>query len=186
MRTGQVKLGLLLLLLWGMLGAGQAEAQAHYRLWPKDPAELAEGQHLVRRWCRMDFMGFRLDSESWKRMQALTMFEEEPSWTAFEVVSDFELLPPERDPNWGQVLRVRYAVLGRFEMGVGYTPLRRAGEAVFRFGLQDDKLRISEIYPSAIPRIGRARTLSWLRQSLEQEQDPRRQRILRQAIQELQ
>jgi hypothetical protein len=63
--------------------------------------------------------------------------------------------------------------------------VRRPVDALFRFGLQDGKLRISDIHPSAIPRISRARAVIWLRQNLEKEEDRQRQRMLRQAIQEL-
>ncbi|MFB3815240.1 MAG: hypothetical protein ACE14L_14125 [Terriglobales bacterium] len=178
MQVGFSIFGLLLL-------ATAAAAQTGVRLSPRDPAALIEPKTLVRRYCEMDAQGFRLASDTAKRLESVTTFESLPEWHGFDVIARYEIAGAKSNAR-GVLVTVNYVVLGRFEIGVGYTPEPRLVTLEIQAVADNDDWKVLGTDNLNRPRISRARTLKWLQDQLATEQDAEWKQTLQRAIQQLQ
>lgn len=169
------RLSLVLLSLICTSALGQFRAALH-----RD--EQARG--MVSSYCRMDYEGFRLLKESWPRMKALTTWKDNPEWQGFTVVSQYELSAVSVGLRASSV-SVQYAVLGRFEPGVGYTAEPGSEEVSFRLKEVDSAWKIEDLDPTINPHVSKPRAIAWLKTALEAEKDAVNRLSLQKALKDL-
>ena len=141
-----------------------------------------EQRQVVSAYCRLDFQGARLAPQGWERIGRLTTFRENPDFNSFFVVSRYQL---NENPTKSAGMDVAYVVIGRYEEGAGYMPMRSVvRDARFELHDQNGELRITRIEPIT-PFISRAATIGWLKQKLATQQDPVGRRQIEASIQAL-
>ncbi len=129
-------------------------------------------QIAVREFCRQDFVGARLSPEGWSRVKPLTTWKDNPAWKTFHVVSRYEQTSLSAGLHSARV-GVKYMVLGRFELGAGYSPAPESEDVEFRLKEVDDEWRIDETTPDMLePHISRQSALQWLQQKQKTVTDP--------------
>jgi hypothetical protein len=139
---------------------------------------------VVSSYCRMDYQGFRLAPETWPRMKALTTWKENPDWQGFTVVSQYELLDASEGVRAATV-SVQYAVLGRFERGLGYTAEPGSEGVSFRLKDVDSTWKIEDLDPSINPHVSKPRAIAWLKTALTAEKDAGNKITLERALKSL-
>lgn len=136
-----------------------------YRLRMKTAGEYAALQRqLVGAYCRLDFEGSRLSDESWTKIKPLVRFKQNADFNVVEVVSRYQIAPPEGQSS--QIVTVNYIVLGRYEIGFGYTPAPTNYDVTFRAEEKDDQLEITNVEPNT-PRASKRAAIQWLKSRLE-------------------
>jgi hypothetical protein len=136
-----------------------------YRLRMKTAGEYAALQRqLVGAYCRLDFEGNRLSDDSWAKIKPLVRFKQNADFNLVEIVSRYQIAPPEGQSS--QFVTVNYVVLGRYEIGYGYTPAPSSYDVTFRAEEKDDQLEISSIEPNT-PRVSKRAAIQWLKSRLE-------------------
>ena len=136
-----------------------------YRLRMKTAGEYAALQRqLVGAYCRLDFEGNRLSDDSWAKIKPLVRFKQNADFNLVEIVSRYQIAPPEGQSS--QFVSVNYVVLGRYEIGYGYTPAPTNYDVRFRAEEKDDQLEITTIDPNT-PRVSKRAAIQWLKSRLE-------------------
>lgn len=169
------RLGLFLLFLTCIPAFGQFRAPFH-----RDQ----QARAIVSSYCRMDYEGFRLLKDSWPRIKALTTWKNNPDWQGFTVVSQYEVV----DSNEGlraATVRVQYAVMGRFQAGLGYTAEPGSEEVSFRLKDVDSAWKIEDLDPTINPHVSKPRAIAWLKTALAAEKDAANRIALQKALQDL-
>jgi len=169
------RLGLILLFLTCIPAFGQFRAALH-----RDE----QARAIVSSYCRMDYEGFRLLKDSWPRMKALTTWKDNPDWQGFTVVSQYDLSAA----NVGfraTTVRVQYAVLGRFQAGLGYTAEPDSEEVSFRLKEVDSAWKIEDLEPTINPHVSKPRAIAWLKTALAAEKDAASKIALEKALKSL-
>jgi hypothetical protein len=159
-------------------------AQTGVKITPRDTSALLAPKNAVRRYCEMDAQAFRLSTDSAKRMQLVVAEQLSNEWHGFEVIADYQIGAAKANAR-GVVVTVTYTVLGRIEVGDGYTPDPRVDTIEVQTISEGDdwKLLADEL---RIPRVRRVYALKWLREQASTEKDPYRKVALDQAIKALQ
>jgi hypothetical protein len=167
--------GLIVLFLTSISAFGQLRAALHRN-------EQARG--IVSSYCRMDYEGFRLLKDSWPRMKALTTWKDNPEWQGFTVVSQYELSAANVGLR-ATTVSVQYAVLGRFESGLGYTAEPGSEEVSFRLKDVDSSWKIEDLGPTINPHVSKPRAIAWLKTALAAEKDAASKIALEKALKSL-
>ena len=136
---------------------------------------------VVSSYCRMDYQGFRLASDSWARLKPLTTWKENPDWQGITVVSQYELLGASEGMRAATV-SVKYAVLGRFEPGLGYTAEPGSEEVSFRLKDVESAWKIEELDPFINPHVSKPRAIAWLKTALAAEKDAANRIAIQKAL----
>jgi hypothetical protein len=140
----------------------------------------------VREFCRLDFLGGRLSPEGWAKMKDLTMWKDNPSWKTFRVASRYE----QTDSSSGfrsAKFAVQYQVLGRFELGIGFTSDPEPQLVEFKLKETEDGWRIESTDPETLePYVSKARAIQWLHDRLKTSTDAGDKISIEAALKELQ
>ncbi len=139
---------------------------------------------VVGSYCRMDYQGYRLAKTSWPKMKALTTWKENPDWQGFTIISQYDLLQADEGTR-AAVVSVRYNILGRFEVGLGYVPDRANEQVTFFLKDEDDAWKITSQDPEINPHISKASAVAWLKSSIGTEKDVGNKIILQKALKDL-
>ncbi|MBZ5569577.1 MAG: hypothetical protein LAN64_17255 [Acidobacteriia bacterium] len=139
---------------------------------------------VVNNYCRMDYAGGRLAKDTWPRMKILTTWKENPDWNGFTIVSQYDILAADEGFRFATV-RVKYAVLGRFQIRLGYLAEPGSEEVSFRLKDVDGAWKIEDQDPAINPHVSKARAIAWLKSSLVAEKDTANKIILENALQKL-
>lgn len=128
-------------------------------------------QNVVREFCRQDFLGARLSAGGWSRIKPLVTWKDNPAWKTFHVVARYEQTGVSTGFRSARVA-VKYIVLGRFELGAGYTSTPESEDAEFR--LKDDGgWQIDTTDPEAFePHISKQVAVQWLQAQQKTTTDP--------------
>ena len=169
------RLGLILLFLTCIPAFGQFRGGLH-----RDD----QARAIVRSYCRMDYEGFRLLKDSWPRMKALTTWKENPDWQGFTVVSQYELSVADVGLR-AVTVRVQYTVLGRFEVGLGYTAEPGSEDVSFRLKEVESVWKIEDLDPTINPHVSKPRAIAWLKTALAAEKDAASKIALEKALKSL-
>ncbi|MGA2000641.1 MAG: hypothetical protein ABSG52_11655 [Terriglobales bacterium] len=169
------RLDLILLFLTCIPAFGQFRAALH-----RDE----QARAIVSSYCRMDYEGFRLLKDSWPRMKVLTTWKDNPDWQGFTVVSQYELLDASEGIR-ASTVSVKYAVLGRFELGLGYTAEPGSEEVSFRLKDVDSAWKIEDLEPTINPHVSKPRAIAWLKTALAAEKDAANRIALQKALKDL-
>jgi hypothetical protein len=143
-----------------------------------------QARAIVSSYCRMDYEGFRLLKDSWPRMKVLTTWKDNPDWQGFTVVSQYELLDASEGIR-ASTVSVKYAVLGRFELGLGYTAEPGSEEVSFRLRDVDSAWKIEDLEPTINPHVSKPRAIAWLKTALAAEKDAANRIALQKALKDL-
>lgn len=141
-------------------------------------------RNTVSSYCRLDYEGARLLKDSWSRMKSLTTWKENPEWRGFTVVNQYEVSAADEGLRAATVA-VRYAVLGHFEPGLGYTADRSSEQVSFRLKEVDGEWRIDDLDPAINPHISRTSAVSWLKTAMAAEKDAANKIALERALKTL-
>jgi hypothetical protein len=141
-------------------------------------------RNVVNRYVRMDYEGFRLLKDSWPRIKALTTWKNNPEWQAFTIVSQYEVLSSTEGLR-GANVSVAYAVLGRFEPGLGYAAEPGREQVSFLLKDVDSEWKIDELDPTINPHVSKARAIDWMKTTLATEKDAVNKMALQKALKQL-
>jgi hypothetical protein len=166
------RLGLILLFLTCLSAFGQLRLALH-----RDE----QARAIVSSYCRMDYEGFRLHQDSWPHMKSLTTWKDNPDWHGFTVVSQYELSAPDVGLH-ASTVSVQYAVLGRFDRGLGYTAEPGSEEVAFLLKDVDSAWKIEDLDPFSNPHISKPRAIAWLKTALAAEKDAVNKIVLEKAL----
>jgi hypothetical protein len=129
-------------------------------------------QTAVRDFCRQDFLGARLSSQGWSRIKQLTNWKDNPVWKSFHVISRFEQTSISTGFHSARV-GVKYFVLGRFELGAGYSAAAETENVEFKLKDTDDEWRIDDTDPEVLePHISKQAAVQWLQEKQRTATDP--------------
>ncbi len=121
-------------------------------------------QNVVRDFCRQDFIGARLSTEGWNRVKQLVTWKDNPAWRTFHVVARYEQTAVSTGLHSGRA-SVKYMVLGRFEIGAGYSAAPESEDVEFRLKETDGEWRIDETDPEVFePHISKQAAIQWLQE----------------------
>ena len=152
------------------------------RLKTRSVAELqADERSLVGQWCRSDYEGARLSADGWKKFDPLTSLKTNPDFNSIYVISRYQMNPPERV---SMEASVTYSVIGRYELGIGYTLLSDTRGVNFRFSDKSGDLQISDIDP-AQPNVSKPAFIAWLKTQLATAKSVNEKMPLQQALDQL-
>ncbi len=143
-----------------------------------------QANNVVRDYLRLDWNGGRLKPESWERMKPLTTWKENPDFQVFTIVSQYDVVTAHEGLR-SAVVTVKYSVLGRFQLGVGYTPDPGSETVDFRVRDSEDGWRIEEQNPAINPHVSRALAVQWLQAALNSEKSPANKVAIEKALQTL-
>lgn len=143
-------------------------------------------QIAVREFCRQDFLGARLSAEGWNRVKQLTTWKDNAAWKTFHVISRLEQTAISTGFHSARV-GVKYFVLGRFELGAGYSGAGETENVEFKLKEVDDEWRIDATDPEALePHISRQAAVQWLQEKLKTTTDPGEKISIEAALKALQ
>jgi hypothetical protein len=143
----------------------------------------ADIRNKVAQYCRLDYLGARLNQQDWPRLQPLVSWTSNPDITMIDVVSRYEVETNTTNEHGKWFVTVRYRLLGRFTVGEGYTT-EMAGnmrEAEFTVTENNGELKIAEVEPN-FPRPSRDTMLKWLQAKDAATSDPQIKVVYEQAI----
>ncbi len=139
---------------------------------------------VVSNYCRMDYQGLRLEKNTWPRMKALTTWKENPDWQGITIVSRYDVFS-NADGLRSASVNVQYAVLGRFDIGVGYVAERRTEEITFQLRDVEDSWKIDDVTPQTNPHVSKANAVAWMKAKLATEKDTANKIALQKALKAL-
>lgn len=117
-------------------------------------------------------MGARLSDGNWSRIRSLVTWKDNPVWKTFHVVARYEQTAVSTGFHSGRV-GVKYMVLGRFELGAGYTAAPETENVEFRLKDTDDQWQIDETDPEVFePHISKQVAIQWLQEKQKAATDP--------------
>lgn len=152
------------------------------RLKTRSVAELqADERTLIGQWCRSDYEGARLSPDGWKKFDAVTSLKSNPDFNSIYVISRYQMNPPERV---SMEASVTYSVIGRYELGIGYTLLSDTRDLNFKFSDKSGDLQISEIDPPQ-PNVSKPAFIAWLKTQLANAKSVSEKMPLQQALDQL-
>ncbi len=139
---------------------------------------------VVNDYCRMDYQGMRLEKDSWERIKSLTTWKTNPDWQGFTVITKYEVQPGDEGLRSASV-NVRYAVLGHFDVGMGYVSEPRKEEVSFLLKEVESSWRINAQDPPINPHVSKQRAITWLKASLVKEKDAGNKAAIEKALKDL-
>jgi hypothetical protein len=174
-----------LLIAFALLSASSAFAQFDIPTQIQRGVSDADVRNKVAQYCRLDYQGARLSEQGFQKLKPVVNWTSNPEYPLIDVVSRYDVnltVVPERG-KWGAT--VTYHLLGRFNLGQGYT-LEAAGsdkEVAFTVQEVNGELKVVDNDPN-YPRPSRAAMLKWL-QDKQAAADEKTKIIYDQAIKEL-
>ena len=163
--------------------AGSAFAQLpSLRIKTRSVSELqADQRTLIGQWCRMDFEGARLSSADWTKFDPLTSLKSNPDFSAIYVITRYQMVPPDRV---SMQATVSFNVIGRFDVGMGYTPMNDMRYVDFKFAEKDGDLQITDLDPSQ-PNVSKAAFIAWLKTQIASTSNDLDKLALKNALEQL-
>lgn len=144
-----------------------------------EPASVEAQQRLtVINYCRMDFDGARLNSQTFERMRPLLMQAENPKFDSFEVVARYSV-PTPPDPS-GPVVAT-YRLVGRWDNRAGWKEANFIEDVRFDVVQREGAALIANIEPGH-PHVSTRAALTYLRQRLGSAQTDSERTMLQKGI----
>ena len=140
----------------------------------------------VSQYCRLDYTGARINAADWSKLQPLVSWPKNPEYPLIDVVSRYEVDPSVSSQKNRLYVTVQYHLLGRFNMGEGYTRDVSSVEQVQVVAEENNgELKIVDAYPN-YPHPSRAAMLKWLQDKQSAATDEHSKLIYQHALDELQ
>jgi hypothetical protein len=167
------------LLVIFLLSVSLAAQVPSYRIKARSISELqADQRMLIGQWCRLDYEGSRLTDDGWKKFDTLTSFKHNPDFNSVYVISRYQMTPPDRASMSGSV---SYMVVGRYEVGIGYTPMNDNRLVDFKFAEKDGELQIVDIDPVQ-PNVSKPAFINWVKAQIASTKNASDKLALQQAL----
>ncbi len=153
---------------------------------PKQTTD-ADIRNKVAQYCRLDYTGARLSDQDFQKLKSVVNWPKDPDYPLIDVVSRFDVgnsvAPPEHG-KWR--VTVTYHLLGRFNLGQGYSTESAGTTRQVEFTVQDinGDLKVTDLDPN-YPHPARAPMLKWLQEKDAAAPDPQTKVIYEQAIKDL-
>jgi hypothetical protein len=162
---------------------GVAQQQVpNLRIKSRSVSELqADQRSLIGQWCRFDYEGSRLTDDGWKKLESVTGLKRNPEFSSIYVISRYQVNPPERVSMQSTVT---YNVVGRYEVGIGYTPLNDTRYVDFKFSDKDGDLQLVDVDPVQ-PNVSKIAFIAWLKTQLAATKNANDKMALQQALDQL-
>lgn len=147
------------------------------------PADIREQ---VGKYCRMDYLGGRLTEQDWAKMKPLVSWQSNPDFPLIDVVSRYEVDNNVASEHGKWYVTVHYHVIGRFDMGQGYSTEVAGSVQDAQLVVSDSngELKVVDANPN-YPHPSRAAMLKWLQDKQAAQQDPKTKVIYEQAVKDL-
>ena len=173
------------LLVVFLLTAGSALAQFEVPTQLPHGVTDAEVRNKAAQYCRMDYQGARLSDQDFQKLKSVVNWTSNPDYPLIDVVSRYDVsttVTPEKG-KW--YVTVTYHLLGRFNLGQGYTLEAAGSDKEVEFAVQqvNGELKVVDLNPN-YPRPSRAAMLKWL-QEKDAAADEKTRIIYDQAIKDL-
>ena len=170
-------------LLWPLLCASGAFAQFGIPTSVPKTTQSADIRNKVAQYCRQDYLGARINEQDWPKLKPVVSWTSNPDYPLIDVVSRYEVDSNATNEHGKWFVTVRYRLLGRFNMGEGYST-EVAGstrEAQFTVADSNGEVKITDMDPN-YPHPSRDTMLKWLQAKDAANTDPRTKVIYEQAI----
>ncbi len=162
-----------------LLSVSLAAQVPSYRIKTRSVSELqADQRTLIGQWCRFDYEGSRLTDEGWKKFDPLTPLKHNPDFSSVYVISRYQMTPPDRVSMAGSVA---YTVVGRYEVGVGYTSTNDTRYVDFKFAEKEGELQIVDVVP-AQPNVSKPAFIAWVKAQIASTKNASEKMSLQQAL----
>jgi len=129
---------------------------------PKQTTE-ADVRNRVGQYCRLDYVGARLSDQDFEKLKPVVNWPKNPDYPIIEVVSRYDISTMVGSERGKWIVTVTYRLLGRFNMGQGYSTEAAGSDTQVEFRVQDvnGDLKVTDLDPN-YPRPSRAAMLKWL------------------------
>jgi hypothetical protein len=165
-----------------LLAGSPALAQVGMPLGVREQAQ--PPRNIVSSYCRMDYQGFRLGKDTWQRMKPLTVWKENPEWRGFTIISRYDISTGEPGLR-AAAFQVQYAVLGRFDPGIGWVADPHSEPVSFQLRQVEGAWKIEEQDPPIDPHVSKIKAIAWLKSALDKEKDHANRLVLQKALKDL-
>jgi hypothetical protein len=151
---------------------------------PKQTNE-AEIRNKVAQYCRLDYLGARIVDQDWQKLKPIVNWTSNPDYPLIDVVSRYDVDTSAIQKGGKWYITVTYHLLGRFNIGQGYSTEAAGSDKQADFTVQDvnGELKIVDMEPN-YPHPSRATMLKWL-EAKGAVADERTKVIYEQAIKDL-
>lgn len=144
-------------------------------------------RELVSKYCRLDYEGTKLDSQSWSKIQPLVWWRNTPEYTQIDVVSRYTV---ENEPELSKgkyIVAVHYRLLGVYDLATGYVPEPEGTmqDVSFVVTTENTEWRIADA-DNTFPHPSRAVMLKWLNDKISTTQNEAVKARYQSALEQLQ
>ncbi len=165
-----------------------AMAQAQFGIptqLPKQTNE-AEVRNKVGQYCRLDYLGARLNEQDFQKLKPIVNWPTNPDFPLIDVVSRYDLGSNVTQEHGKWHVTVTYHLLGRFNLGQGYSTEVSGSTTEVEFTVQEfnPELKVVDLDPG-YPHPSRAAMLKWLQDKQSAATDPQTKIIYEHAIKDL-
>lgn len=145
----------------------------------------ADIRNRVGQYCRLDYMGARLSDQDWQKLKPVVTWPTNPDYPLIDVVSRYDVSSNVTQEHGKWHATVTYHLLGRFNLGQGYSTEVVGSDKTAEFTVQDNggELKVIDVDPN-YPHPSRAAMLKWL-EAKQAAADPAAKVIYEQAIKDL-
>jgi hypothetical protein len=173
------------LLVFMLLSVGSAFAQFGIPTQLPKQTNDAEIRNKVGQYCRLDYLGGRLSDQDWQKLKPAVNWSSNPDFPLVDVVSRYDVGSNVTQERGKWHVTVTYHMLGRFNIGQGYSKEVAGSDKEAEFTVQEinGELKVIGVEPN-YPHPSRASMLKWL-ESKQAAADPNTKVIYDEAIKEL-
>ncbi len=156
------------LLVFMLLSVGSAFAQFGIPTQLPKQTNDAEVRNKVGQYCRVDYLGGRLNDQDWQKMKPVVSWPKNPDFPLIDVVSRYDVATNVTESHGKWRVSVTYHMLGRFTLGQGYSTEAVGSDQEAEFTVQDaggGELKVIDMDPN-YPHPSKATMLKWLENKL--------------------
>ena len=174
------------LFLFSLIFAAMAHAQFGIPTQLPKQTNEAEVRNKVGQYCRLDYLGARLSDQDFQKLKPVVNWHSNPDFPLIDVVSRYDLGTNVTQEHGKWHVTVTYHLLGRFNLGQGYSTEVSGSNMEVGFTVQEinGELKVLDADPS-YPHPSRAAMLKWLEDKQGAAPDPQTKIIYEHAIKDL-
>lgn len=151
------------LLVFILLSVGSAFAQFGIPTQAPKVTNEADVRNRVGQYCRLDYQGARLSDQDWQKLKPVVSWSSNPEFPLIDVVSRYDIGTNVAETHGKWHVTVTYHMLGRFNLGQGYSTEVVGSDKEVEFTVQEvnGELRVTDVEPN-FPHPSKASMLKWL------------------------
>ena len=145
----------------------------------------ADVRNRVGQYCRLDYQGARLSDQDWQKLKPVVNWTSNPEYPLIDVVSRYDIGSSVTQDHGKWRVTVTYHLLGRFNLGQGYSTEVAGSDKEVEFSVQEinGELKVSSVDPN-FPHPSKASMLKWL-EAKQAAAEPNMKVVYEHAIKEL-